>query len=110
MTDESAPQELSRGRRVLDWLGYGVSIIATGKPPITADERRQNRETFMRQTRKLTEIALLITLIWVLAVVTAAWLFPPALHLVLGWGGCMVAFVGFLKISQIVLNRRCLQR
>ncbi|HQT84925.1 MAG: hypothetical protein B7Z58_13860 [Acidiphilium sp. 37-64-53] len=109
MSGQGEPQAPSRGRRACAWLDYGVSVIATGKPPITADEQRRNREAFMRQTRELTEIALSVTLMWALAALTAAWHLRPALPAIRGWGGVLVAFVWCLKISQIVMNRRRLR-
>lgn len=109
MTGQGAPQAPAQGRRLLGWLGYGVSIVATGKPPIPADEQRRNRESFMRHTRELTKIALLVTLMWGFAAIAAAWHLRPALPPIIRWGAFFVVFVWFLKISQIVMNRRRLR-
>jgi hypothetical protein len=109
MSGEGAPQPPSRGRRVLAKLDYALSILITGKPPIPADEQRRNREAFMRMTREFTEIAVLVTLLWVVAM-TAAYLdLPVALPPLVGWGALFVGMFWFLKIAQIVMNRRRLR-
>jgi hypothetical protein len=109
MSGEGAPRRPSLGRRVLAWLDYALAIVVTGKPPIPADEQRRNREAFMRMTREFTEIAVLMTLLWLVAM-TAAYLdLPAALPPLLGWGSFLVAFFWCLKIAQIVMIRRRLR-
>lgn len=106
---QGGPQAPSPGRRLLVWLDYGFSYLVTGKPPIPVEEQRRNQMEFMRMTREMTEIAVLVTLLWAVAGLTAYLYLPPALPPILGWGTFLVAFFWFLKISQIVLNRRRLR-
>lgn len=96
----------SRGRRVLTWLDYAMSIIATGKPPIPEHERRRNQELFLRQKAELTQIALLVTLTYVVAVVTVARNLPAALPPLIVWGAIFTLFAWALKIAQCIMNRR----
>lgn len=109
MSGEGGAQRPARDQRVLARLDYALSILITGKPPIPPDERQRNREAFMRMTREFTEITVLVTLLWLVAM-TAAYLdLPAALPPLIGWGALFVGLFWFLKIAQIVMNRRRLR-